>query len=120
MKTEIEPLEVAALVLAGRLPLRETVKLYDGAVVIRTVAKRESEPDLRAINREQIQVSVKFLDRLNAEIQLDKQTIRELREALEDCLAPLQLHQNECRSTLAAAAFLKAKRAIEKTRKQTT
>lgn len=42
MKTEIEPFQIAALVLAGQSPIRETVELHGGAVVIRTVARHET------------------------------------------------------------------------------
>jgi hypothetical protein len=76
---------VAAVLLSpGWLPVRETETRHGGAVVIRTVARPENGPDLKAVDRQTIQVSRAFLERLDAEIQADKQAINRLTKALEN------------------------------------
>jgi hypothetical protein len=74
---------VAAVLLSpGWLPVRETETRHGGAVVVRTVARRENGPDLKSVDRQTIQVSRLFLERLDAEIQADKQTIAEMHAVL--------------------------------------
>jgi hypothetical protein len=49
MKITVEPMVIAELLMEGRTPLREVVTTHGGAVVIRTVARREDWPDLPEI-----------------------------------------------------------------------
>jgi hypothetical protein len=75
---EITPEMVGAIICSVvRLPVREVESRHGGAVVVRTVARRENGPDLKAVDRQTIQVSRLFL-----EIQADKQTIAEMHAVL--------------------------------------